>query len=157
MWTTLSLLLSHTMFNLHGKELPRKSTSTSKSNRKAEHCELHRLLDTYCLQSSWEIRSRTNHVSYGLPHLSSPTAARRMGSLPILPPLTTQDQYSSAAGLARQCQKKNNSCSCFSWRANNRHSAFHGSNRAANNPSIFHQTQAVTEVLPKLGKRQGKS
>lgn len=29
-----------------------------------------------------------------------------MGSLPILSPLTTQDQYSSAAGLARKRQKR---------------------------------------------------
>lgn len=102
-------------------------------------------------------------LSYDLPHLSSPMATKRMGSLPILSPLATQDRYSSLclARPAAMSKEKNNSSSCFSWRANNRCSAFHGSNRAANNPSIFchgHTEYRLSlKLSPKLGKYWGKS
>lgn len=107
MWTILSSLVSRTQTQgclismVRALILPRDS----KRNGKAEHSELYRLLVIYCLQPS-EFKSKPNHVSYGLPHLSSPTGTKRTGSLPVLSPVTTPERYSRAAGLARQYQKR---------------------------------------------------
>lgn len=80
----------------------------------------------------------------------------------LSPPLTTQDQYSSVAGLARQCQKRKTTPALASAGELTIH-AEHSTDQIELQiiPAFFtmgtQSAQAITEGLPKMGNYKGKS
>lgn len=89
-------------------------------------------------------------------------ATERMGSLPILSPLTAQDRYSSVWPDLLQCQKRKTTPALASA-GELTIDAVHSMDQTelqiilAFFAIVTRSTQAVNEVLPKLGKYWGKS